>query len=358
MDASSKGLESKLLATASAPGRSAMMLSSSLSLPSPSLLGASTTGLRGDGALAASRPLFSSTGSSTAGRKTGTGSATSTIGASSLLNTKPSAGALTSALLTTHAGGTGCHSVHPATAASGANLETRAVNFLSANVNSGLLSRSANVGPAGSLSTRSRHLGGTRRSALASHAAPSAAAVSSAANTTSSLAAVAAKGPNAGLGASLGSLKLGGLGGLSGTAAQMAYSEAAEVADAAVNGMPDYEFGSLHEEFVLPERMQFVELGTGGLDGDLKEKSPLDVLKLALLNGVAASLIGGPDFYSRHDPTRCGLTDLAEAVLVHDGEFICKVALYTRQHLNIRTTANFLLALAANHEQSRCYLAK
>lgn len=40
---------------------------------------------------------------------------------------------------------------------------------------------------------------------------------------------------------------------------------------------------------------------------------------------MAASLIGGPDFYNRRDPTRLQIMDFAENVLVHDGEFILKV---------------------------------
>jgi len=159
----------------------------------------------------------------------------------------------------------------------------------------------------------------------------------------------------------LSTLQLGCLSTLSNisSAAQQAYAEAAVAAAATVKGMPEYDFGDLSTDYELPpERTRFVELGGAAAASMLRDKSPLDVLKLSLLNGVAASLIGGPDFYSLHDPTRRGLTDLAEAVLVHDGEFICKVALYTRQHLNIRTTANFLLALAANHQQSRVHLAK
>jgi telomerase protein component 1 len=39
-----------------------------------------------------------------------------------------------------------------------------------------------------------------------------------------------------------------------------------------------------------------------------------------------------------------------------DPEFILKLAVYTRQHLNIRATANFLLAVAAMNNHARGYL--
>ncbi len=71
--------------------------------------------------------------------------------------------------------------------------------------------------------------------------------------------------------------------------------------------------------------------------------------KHTFLNAISASLIGGPDFHNTKDRTRIALLAMAEELVKLDGEFVLKVALYTRQELNIRTTANLLLAFAANH---------
>jgi hypothetical protein len=71
------------------------------------------------------------------------------------------------------------------------------------------------------------------------------------------------------------------------------------------------------------------------------------------LNAVSASLIGGPDFYNRRDPVRLVLLDMAERITKMDVEFVLKTALYTRQVLNIRATANFLFAFAAHCKGQR-----
>ena len=81
-------------------------------------------------------------------------------------------------------------------------------------------------------------------------------------------------------------------------------------------------------------------------------------MKTTLINAVATSLLSSPDFHDSHDATRRSLHRLGEKVSRHDAEFVLKVALYTRNDLNIRTTANFLLALAANIQSCRPYLKK
>ncbi len=40
---------------------------------------------------------------------------------------------------------------------------------------------------------------------------------------------------------------------------------------------------------------------------------------------MAASLIGSPDYYSKHDQTRLKLIELAETLAPYDAEFILKV---------------------------------
>ena len=81
-------------------------------------------------------------------------------------------------------------------------------------------------------------------------------------------------------------------------------------------------------------------------------------LKTTLINAVATSLLCSPDFKSSADPTRRSLVTLGEQVCRYDPEFMLKVALYTRCDLNIRTTANFILALASNIQSCRPYLRK
>ncbi len=41
-----------------------------------------------------------------------------------------------------------------------------------------------------------------------------------------------------------------------------------------------------------------------------------------------------------------------------EAEFVLKVALFTRAHLHIRTTGNYLMALAARHSVARGFLVK
>ena len=81
-------------------------------------------------------------------------------------------------------------------------------------------------------------------------------------------------------------------------------------------------------------------------------------LKTTLINSVATSLLCSPDFRSPQDTTRRSLVRLGEKMARYDPEFILKLALYTRCDLNIRTTANFLLALAANFQGCRPFLKK
>ena len=81
-------------------------------------------------------------------------------------------------------------------------------------------------------------------------------------------------------------------------------------------------------------------------------------LKTTFVNSVATSLLCSPDFRDSRDTTRRSLVRLGEKLAHHDPEFVLKLALYTRCDLNIRTTANFLLALAANIQSCRLFLKK
>lgn len=77
-----------------------------------------------------------------------------------------------------------------------------------------------------------------------------------------------------------------------------------------------------------------------------------------MINAVAGSLIRQPNFRDVDDLTRRDISGMASSLAVYDGEFILKLALYTRCELNVRTTANFLLALASNVGLCRPYLRK
>ncbi|KAM5194150.1 telomerase protein component 1 [Mantella aurantiaca] len=78
-----------------------------------------------------------------------------------------------------------------------------------------------------------------------------------------------------------------------------------------------------------------------------KSKTLLIQKKMALISAVCCSLVNSPNFADPSDLTRSDLQTLCEDIARLDPEFILKVALYTRQELNIRSTANFLLAVAA-----------
>nr|DBA22762.1 TPA: hypothetical protein GDO54_013771 [Pyxicephalus adspersus] len=68
---------------------------------------------------------------------------------------------------------------------------------------------------------------------------------------------------------------------------------------------------------------------------------------MALLSAVCCSLVNSPNFSDPSDLTRTHIQTMCEDIAKLDPEFVLKVALYTRQELNIRSTANFLLAVSA-----------
>jgi len=80
--------------------------------------------------------------------------------------------------------------------------------------------------------------------------------------------------------------------------------------------------------------------------------------KLNLVNVVSASLFSEPRFNQENDSTAKLIVTLVRKVASKDPEFILKLALYVRDDLNIRSTANFLVALAANIEECTPFLKK
>ena len=123
------------------------------------------------------------------------------------------------------------------------------------------------------------------------------------------------------------------------------------------DGAPMYNFAPVH--FKVEKKPLFASSEN---DASLQPSPSPAVnivgLKMTLLNGVATSLLSSPDFRSPQDPAHIALSTSAKKLSHHDPEFILKLALYTRVNLNIRTTANFLLALAANLPSCRPYLRK
>lgn len=117
--------------------------------------------------------------------------------------------------------------------------------------------------------------------------------------------------------------------------------------------MPRYEFLPLNfeniakDEFIKEEKLVF--------SSEEKEEKTLKVMFLTL---VSTSLLYSPKFHDCKDMFRQLLLKKAEEVANQYPEFILKVALYTRQELNIRTTANFLLAYASFHKNCRPFLKR
>ncbi|XP_030629420.1 telomerase protein component 1 [Chanos chanos] len=107
----------------------------------------------------------------------------------------------------------------------------------------------------------------------------------------------------------------------------------------------------LDEEFGKPETDKNEQME------DLKDK------KYRLLNEVCSSLVNKsctPTSNSRHVESSVWnrIIRLAEDIALKDPQFLLKVAVYTRQELNIRATANFLLALAAHLPDTKPHLRR
>ena len=83
-----------------------------------------------------------------------------------------------------------------------------------------------------------------------------------------------------------------------------------------------------------------------------------EVLKQDFINLAACSLINVPKLDNKCDNVRIKLINLSEKIILIDPEFILKMALFTRRVLNIRVTANFLVALAAFMKECRKYIKK
>lgn len=97
--------------------------------------------------------------------------------------------------------------------------------------------------------------------------------------------------------------------------------------------------------------------------GSDKSAELLKNMKYMLLNSVCCSLVNKcspprKDDLDSSSNVWLDIKNLAEKITLSDHEFLLKVAVYTRQELNIRITANFLLALAAFLPNSKSHLRR
>lgn len=113
------------------------------------------------------------------------------------------------------------------------------------------------------------------------------------------------------------------------------------------------------EEAELMKPVEFEELKQEqkNKDEEINDK------KYLLLNVVCCSLVNkskppGQEEWNSEDSVWTRITNLSKDISEHDPQFLLKVAVYTRQELNIRITANFLLALAANLSSTKSHVRR
>ncbi|XP_053293523.1 telomerase protein component 1 isoform X3 [Pleuronectes platessa] len=125
--------------------------------------------------------------------------------------------------------------------------------------------------------------------------------------------------------------------------------------------LPSLETDSVSKETepaaITQEEFPVFDRGNEKFEEELKDK------KYLLLNAVCCSLVSkntppGQDTWDAEDSVWTNITNLAKDISVHDPEFLLKVAVYARQELNIRITANFLLALAANQPSTKPHVRR
>ncbi|KAK2822733.1 hypothetical protein Q5P01_022798 [Channa striata] len=92
-------------------------------------------------------------------------------------------------------------------------------------------------------------------------------------------------------------------------------------------------------------------------------KEELKDKKYHLLNAVCCSLVvkttaPGQKEWDSENSVWTRIISLAKDISDSDSQFLLKVAVYTRQELNIRITANFLLALAANQPGTKPHVRR
>ncbi|XP_041659793.1 telomerase protein component 1 [Cheilinus undulatus] len=113
------------------------------------------------------------------------------------------------------------------------------------------------------------------------------------------------------------------------------------------------------DQAVVINQEEFAELDRGDdtIEEELKDK------KYLLLNAVCCSLVNksknpGEKEWDSEESVWTKITSLGKDISVSDPQFLLKVAVYTRQELNIRITANFLLALAASLPSTKSHVRR
>ncbi|XP_044076665.1 telomerase protein component 1 isoform X2 [Siniperca chuatsi] len=113
------------------------------------------------------------------------------------------------------------------------------------------------------------------------------------------------------------------------------------------------------EQAMVIRQEEFAEIDRGNeiIEEELNDK------KYLLLNAVCCSLVNkstapGQKDWDSENSVWTRITNLAKDISVCDPQFLLKVAVYTRQELNIRITANFLLALAANQPSTKPHVRR
>ncbi|XP_077471259.1 telomerase protein component 1 isoform X2 [Stigmatopora argus] len=119
------------------------------------------------------------------------------------------------------------------------------------------------------------------------------------------------------------------------------------------------ELSKENQRVISARQEEFADVvrGKQQIEEELKNK------KYLLLNAVCLSLVQksnppGQKDWDSEDSVWTNITSLVKDIAAFDPQFILKVALYTRQELNIRITANFLLALAANHPTTKSHVRR
>ncbi|KAM7379694.1 hypothetical protein PAMP_005228 [Pampus punctatissimus] len=114
-----------------------------------------------------------------------------------------------------------------------------------------------------------------------------------------------------------------------------------------------------HDQTMVSRQEEFAEVDGGNkeIEEEIKDK------KYLLLNAVCCSLVNkcmapGQNDWDSEYSVWTKLRNLAKDISVSDPEFLLKVAVYTRQKLNIRITTNFLLALAANQPSTKPHVRR
>ncbi|XP_067870025.1 telomerase protein component 1-like [Heterodontus francisci] len=118
--------------------------------------------------------------------------------------------------------------------------------------------------------------------------------------------------------------------------------------------MPSYNLSAQEYEdleqargALVTEELRDVPDPSENQDARLREKKTLSHCWGGPFEWVCGSLIEGGNFTDADNSTRIELLGLCQEIATQEPEFLLKVALYTRQELNIRSTANFLLAVSA-----------